>query len=164
MRTVLFLWAILLLGSAGLSEAVFADSVPPPPSESATPAATQDPAFERRIQHLETELRCLVCQNQTLADSNAGLAEDLRREVRGLALSGKSDDEIKQYLHDRYGNFVFYRPPVEPHTWLLWFGPFVLLLGTVLGLGWRIRHPRGAARKPLAEAEKRRIEELLSRP
>jgi cytochrome c-type biogenesis protein CcmH len=91
-----------------------------------TPA---DSAFEARLKHLESELRCLVCQNQTLADSNAPLAEDLRREVRELASSGKSDDAIKQYLVARYGDFVLYKPPLQTNTWLLWLGPFALLLG-----------------------------------
>jgi cytochrome c-type biogenesis protein CcmH len=81
------------------------------------------------LKHLETELRCLVCQNQTLADSNAPLAEDLRREVRELASSGKSDAEIKAYLVARYGDFVLYRPPLQSNTWLLWIGPFALLAG-----------------------------------
>ena len=88
-----------------------------------------DPAFDARLKHLETELRCLVCQNQTLADSNAPLAEDLRREVRELATSGKNDAEIKQYLVARYGDFVLYKPPLQSNTWLLWLGPFALLLG-----------------------------------
>ena len=88
-----------------------------------------DSDLDARLKHLETELRCLVCQNQTLADSNAPLAEDLRREVRELAKSGKSDAEIKQYLVARYGDFVLYRPPLQQNTWILWAGPFVLLVG-----------------------------------
>lgn len=91
--------------------------------------AQADPALDARLKKLEEELRCLVCQNQSLADSSAPLAEDLRREVRGLATAGKSDDEIKTFLVDRYGDFVLYRPPVKGTTWLLWFGPFILLLG-----------------------------------
>ncbi len=91
--------------------------------------AHADAAFEMRLKNLEEELRCLVCQNQTLADSTAPLAQDLRREVRELAVSGKSDAEIKQYLVARYGDFVLYKPPVKPTTWLLWFGPFAFLLG-----------------------------------
>jgi cytochrome c-type biogenesis protein CcmH len=94
-----------------------------------TAQALTDIEFEGRLKRLESELRCLVCQNQTLADSNAPLAEDLRREVRMLATSGKSDAEIKQYLVARYGDFVLYRPPVQRNTWLLWLGPFALLLG-----------------------------------
>jgi cytochrome c-type biogenesis protein CcmH len=88
-----------------------------------------DVAFEARLKLLEADLRCLVCQNQTLADSNAPLAEDLRREVRTLALSGKSDAEIRTFLVARYGDFVLYDPPVKESTWLLWFGPFLLLGG-----------------------------------
>ncbi|MBK7333497.1 MAG: cytochrome c-type biogenesis protein CcmH [Betaproteobacteria bacterium] len=91
-----------------------------------------DVAFEARLKRLEADLRCLVCQNQTLADSNAPLAEDLRREVRTLALSGKSDAEIRTFLVARYGDFVLYDPPVKESTWLLWFGPFLLLGGGVV--------------------------------
>jgi cytochrome c-type biogenesis protein CcmH len=91
-----------------------------------------DVAFEARLKLLEADLRCLVCQNQTLADSNAPLAEDLRREVRTLALSGKTDAEIRTFLVARYGDFVLYDPPVKESTWLLWFGPFLLLGGGVV--------------------------------
>ena len=91
--------------------------------------APKDAALEARLKTLSEELRCLVCQNQTLADSTAPLAEDLRREVGELAVAGKSDAEIKQYLVARYGDFVLYNPPVKATTWLLWFGPFALLAG-----------------------------------
>ena len=95
--------------------------------------AQSDPALDVRLKKLEEELRCLVCQNQSLADSNAPLAEDLRREVRALAVAGKNDAEIKQFLVARYGDFVLYDPPVKITTWLLWFGPFVLLaIGAVV--------------------------------
>lgn len=104
-----------------------------------------DPALDIRLKKLEEELRCLVCQNQTLADSNAPLAEDLRREVRGLAVAGKSDDEIKQYLVARYSDFVLYRPPVKRTTWLLWFGPFALLLAGGV-IWWLILRRRGRKR------------------
>jgi cytochrome c-type biogenesis protein CcmH len=92
----------------------------------ATPAFADD-ALDARLKSLETQLRCLVCQNQTLAESEAPLAADLRNEVRELAQSGKSDDDIRAYLVARYGDFVLYKPPVKPVTYLLWFGPFVLL-------------------------------------
>ncbi len=92
-------------------------------------AQSADPALDARLKKLDEELRCLVCQNQSLADSSAPLAEDLRREVRGLANQGKNDDEIKAFLVARYGDFVLYKPPVKATTWLLWFGPFALLLG-----------------------------------
>ena len=95
--------------------------------------AQSDPALDARLKKLEEVLRCLVCQNQSLADSNAPLAEDLRREVRSLAVAGKDDEQIKQFLVARYGDFVLYDPPVKRITWLLWFGPFVLLaLGAVI--------------------------------
>jgi len=105
------------------------------------PAQSAGGALDARLKKLETELRCLVCQNQTLADSNADLAEDLRREVRELAVSGKSDDEIRGYLVARYGDFVLYNPPVKPTTWLLWFGPFALAVGGA-GLWWVILRRR----------------------
>ena len=98
--------------------------------------AQTNAALDARLKSLFEELRCLVCQNQTLADSNASLAEDLRREVRELAQQGKTDAEIKQYLVARYGDFVLYKPPVKPTTWLLWFGPFAFLLGG--GLVWLV--------------------------
>lgn len=97
----------------------------------ALPAAG-DEALETRLKALETQLRCLVCQNQTLAESNAPLADDLRKEVRELAVSGKNDDDIRAYLVARYGDFVLYKPPVKPTTYLLWFGPFALLAAGAL--------------------------------
>jgi cytochrome c-type biogenesis protein CcmH len=112
----------------------------------AAPAFADD-AMSARLKSLETQLRCLVCQNQTLAESEAPLAADLRNEVRELALSGKSDDEIRAYLVARYGDFVLYKPPVKPVTYVLWFGPFLLLAGG--GVVWwsvlRRRAMRGSA-------------------
>lgn len=121
-------------------------------------------ALDLRLKRLEGELRCLVCQNQTLADSNAGLADDLRHEVRELALAGKSDDEIRAYLVARYGDFVLYDPPVKPLTWMLWFGPFALLLGG--GTVWWVvlrRRERGAGSvEGVAEAKaENKARELL---
>ena len=97
---------------------------------------SQDPVLEARLVAISEELRCLVCQNESLASSHAELAEDLRREVRKLIREDKSDTEIKTYLVSRYGDFVLYRPPVKPLTWPLWFGPFLMLLLAVWGL-WR---------------------------
>jgi len=112
----------------------------------------QDLAFEQRLKRLEGDLRCLVCQNQTLADSSAPLAEDLRREVRSLAVAGKSDDEIRAYLVARYGDFVLYRPPVKGTTWLLWFGPFALLgLGALVW--FVVVRRRRAAPEPVHDAQ-----------
>jgi cytochrome c-type biogenesis protein CcmH len=88
----------------------------------------EDPVLEARLKAMSHELRCLVCQNQTLADSDAPLAEDLRKEIRTQMKQGKSDQEVIDYLVARYGDFVRYRPPVNNSTALLWFGPFLLLL------------------------------------
>jgi len=96
----------------------------------------EDPQVEARLVAIAEELRCLVCQNESLASSHAELAEDLRREVRKLIREDKTDAQIKTYLVERYGDFVLYRPQVKPLTWPLWFGPFVMLLVAVWGL-WR---------------------------
>jgi cytochrome c-type biogenesis protein CcmH len=94
-------------------------------------AEAPDP-LDARLKRLESELRCLVCQNQTLADSDAPLAVDLRREIRALATAGRSDDEIRAFLVDRYSDFVLYSPPFKPITVLLWVGPFALLAAGAL--------------------------------
>lgn len=116
--------AALLLASAAAATKM--DPVPVASSSADAPGMT---ALDLRLKRLESELRCLVCQNQTLADSNADLADDLRREVRELALAGKTDAEIKAYLVTRYGDFVLYDPPLKAVTSLLWLGPFALLVG-----------------------------------
>jgi len=92
------------------------------------PLIFQSRAEERRFHALVSELRCVQCQNQSLADSNAQIAQDLRREVLGLMQQGQSDDEIKAFLVQRYGEFVLYRPPFAAHTWLLWLAPALLIL------------------------------------
>jgi cytochrome c-type biogenesis protein CcmH len=97
-------------------------------AKDAEPAAA-DPAVEARMLRIANELRCLVCQNQTIADSHADLAVDLREQVRTMVRRGDSDAQILRYMTDRYGDFVLYRPPVKSTTWLLWFGPGVLMLG-----------------------------------
>lgn len=104
----------------------------------ATPMA-QDPKVEARLLAISEELRCLVCQNETLAASRAELANDLRVEIRRLIVEGKADKEIMDYLVARYGDFVLYRPPVKPSTWLLWFGPFVILAASIAGLLFYLR-------------------------
>src|SRR2546423_7064550 len=100
-------------------------------AQEAKPMA-DDPVLEERVMKLSRELRCLVCQNETLADSRADLAEDLRTQIREQMKAGKSDKEIINYLTTRYGKFILYNPPVDPTTYLLWFGPFVLLLAGLL--------------------------------
>lgn len=113
------------------------------------PMDFKSPDEEKRFQKLSAELRCLVCQNQNLADSDALLAKDLRLEVFEMIRAGKTDDEIKQFLVDRYGEFVLYRPQVKPGTWLLWFGPGVLLL---LGAVVLVRVVRGRGAQLPADA------------
>ena len=116
--------------------------------QTATPEMSpMSPELEMRLKKLETELRCLVCQNQTLAESPAGLAGDLRREIRLLADQKKSDEEIKEHLRARYGDFVLYRPPVDGKTYVLWFGPFCLLIGGAILL-WIMNRRRKANALP----------------
>lgn len=93
------------------------------------PMKFENPQQEERFKQLTSELRCLVCQNQNLADSDAQLAHDLRAEVHEMLLAGNSDEEIKKFMVDRYGDFVLYRPPVQENTYLLWLAPMLLLLG-----------------------------------
>ena len=126
-------------------------------------AQTDEAAIERRLHNLSQELRCLQCQNQTLADSPAGLAEDLRREIRVQMRAGKSDEEIVAFLTARYGDFILYRPRVTPATYLLWFGPFLVLLLGLFVLFRYIRQRRDSiAEKPLSDDDRRRAEELLA--
>jgi cytochrome c-type biogenesis protein CcmH len=100
-----------------------------------TQGAFEDPALQARYEHINRELRCLVCQNQTIADSNATLAQDLRREVREMIEAGKTDAEIRDFMIERYGDFVLYRPRLTPVNFLLWGAPvLLLLLGTFVGI------------------------------
>jgi cytochrome c-type biogenesis protein CcmH len=119
----------------------------------------EDPNLEKRVQAISHELRCLVCQNQTLADSNAPLAVDLRNQVREQLRSGASEREVRDWMVERYGDFVLYRPPFKATTLLLWAGPFLLLLAG-LGLVLRIVRRRRPERQLSAE-ERARAEELL---
>jgi len=91
--------------------------------------AFEDPVLQARYERLSRELRCLQCRSETIADSNAQLAADLRRQLRELMAAGKSDREITQYMTDRYGDYVLYKPPVTPRTWLLWAAPVLLVIG-----------------------------------
>ena len=104
-----------------------------------TPLRFNDQAEEQRFHALAAELRCVKCQNQSLADSNAMIAHDLRREVLDLIREGRSDDEIKDFLVARYGDFVLYKPRVEGTTWLLWFGPLLLLVAGAIGIAMIVR-------------------------
>ena len=124
----------------------------------------EDPKVEARLVDISQELRCLVCQNESLASSHAELADDLRREVRDLIRQGKSDVEIKEFLVSRYGDFVLYRPEVKPLTWVLWFGPFLLLAVAAGFLGVYLRQRRAQAKtqtKTLSDEERARAQALL---
>jgi len=123
-----------------------------------------DPVVEQRLIAISEEMRCLVCQNESLAGSRADLALDLRRELRGLIKQGKTDDEIKEFMVSRYGDFVLYRPPVKPTTWVLWAGPFGLMLVGVVALFVYLRRRNseiGTGTSGLTEEESQRVEALL---
>jgi cytochrome c-type biogenesis protein CcmH len=126
------------------------------------PAASNE--NDQRIRQLEEKLRCLVCQNQSLADSNAELAGDLRREVREQVAAGRSDAQIIGYLVQRYGDFVLYEPPFKATTALLWIGPFVLLAAAALILVAALRRRRRAAEEPALAAEDKRLVERVLGP
>jgi cytochrome c-type biogenesis protein CcmH len=123
-----------------------------------------DPALEARARDISREIRCLVCQNQAIDDSDADLARDLRIIVRERLVAGDSDDAVRQYLVDRYGDFVLLDPPVKPATWLLWFGPPVLLLVATAAVAWRLRRRGGQPLSPvpLSAAERRRLDAILA--
>ncbi len=145
------LWAGLMLGCIATAGA-----------EEAKPLA-QDPAVEKRLLDISSEMRCLVCQNETIAASQADLAKDLREEIREQIIKGKTDKEITDYMVARYGDFIRYRPPVKPTTWALWFGPFLLLLGAVALLVNTLKKhvARRSDEPPLSVDEKQKIEALL---
>ena len=122
----------------------------------------EDPQIEQRMKNLTEQLRCLVCQNETLADSRADLAEDLRKQIREQMKAGKSDKEIIAYLTDRYGDFVLYKPPVKATTYLLWFGPFVFLGGGTIVLYRFVKRRRELIHEaPLTADERKQAEEIL---
>jgi cytochrome c-type biogenesis protein CcmH/NrfF len=133
----------------------------------AAPAAA-DPVLEARVMALAAELRCLVCQNQSLADSHADLAIDLKNQVRDMLRAGKSEAEIKDWMTSRYGDFVLYKPPVQRTTWVLWAGPFVLLIAGAWWLARSVRQRRAvlartaaAVDAPLDAADAARVAALL---
>ena len=124
----------------------------------------KDPALEQRARGLSKQLRCLVCQNQSIDNSDADLARDLRRIVREQLVAGKSDGEIIAYVTARYGDFVLLNPPVEPATWGLWFGPALVLVIAAAGLVVYVRARAGRPdhRPPdLDPEERRRLDALL---
>lgn len=127
------------------------------------PPAAEDPALERRVTALADELRCLVCQNQSLADSNADLAVDLKNQIREKLRQGMSERQIADYMVERYGDFVLYRPPFKLATVLLWFGPLLFLVAGIATLFYRLaRRRKEAAGRELTPAERARASALLA--
>jgi len=125
-RLLIALIACLLAARVGANEAA---------------PASADPALEARVMQIAAELRCLVCQNQTLADSNAGLALDLREQMRTMLREGADAEQVRRFMTDRYGDFVLYRPPLKATTLALWFGPLALLIGGI-GVLWAVLRRR----------------------
>ncbi len=124
--------------------------------------AAEDAALERRVQRVSEELRCLVCQNQTIADSSADLAVDLKNQVREKLKQGVSEKDIITFMTERYGDFVLYRPPVKATTWLLWFGPGLLMVAGLVALFMRLRRRTTIAAEPaLTDDERARAAALL---
>ncbi|MDR0182351.1 cytochrome c-type biogenesis protein CcmH [Lysobacter sp. UC] len=149
MRALLLAFALLLSAPPAFAQV----------ATDATPLAFTGAAEEKRFHALVSELRCVMCQNQSLADSNAQIAVDLRREVLDLMRHGKSDAEIKDFLVARYGEFVLYRPQVESKTWLLWFGPALVLLAGGIVVAGAVRRRARASGQAIAPATDDRNEE-----
>jgi cytochrome c-type biogenesis protein CcmH len=127
-----------------------------------TQSAPMNPATTARYHALLEELRCLVCQNESLAESNADLAEDLRTQIREMMARGASNKQVIHFLVARYGDFVLYRPPFKPNTYLLWLTPFLLGLAGLIALMYRIRLRARYKDVPLSSQEQRRLRELLN--
>ena len=126
------------------------------------PPVAEDPVVEKRLIAISEEMRCLVCQNESLAGSRAELAQDLRRELRELIRQGKSDAEIREFMVSRYGDFVLYRPPLKSTTWLLWIGPFVLVvLGVAALVAYLRRRNREAIDPQLTDEQRRNADAML---
>ena len=131
-------------------------------AKDAAPLA-DDPVTEQRLISISEEMRCLVCQNESLAGSRSDLANDLRREIRVLIKEGKSDDQIRSFMVERYGDFVLYRPPVKPLTWVLWIGPVVILgLGVAGLLMYLRRRDSSVPNVALTDADNQKIDALLN--
>ena len=143
-------WMLALMVWAAWGQAMAADAPSP-----------ADVALEKRVMKLSEELRCLVCQNQTIADSNADLAVDLKNQVRDQLRQGKSEDDIIKYMVARYGDFLLYRPPVKITTLMLWFGPPLLLLSGLWLFVRTVLRRRAGKSRPLSAAEQARVRTLL---
>jgi cytochrome c-type biogenesis protein CcmH len=148
-KSIFFLFAATLC----LSLSVAKDAAP----------LAEDPVLEQRLISISEEMRCLVCQNESLAGSRSDLANDLRREIRTLIQEGKSDDQIRTFMVERYGDFVLYRPPVKPITWLLWIGPFVILVIGIVGLlSYLRRRNLSIPSTTLSKIDNEKIDALLN--
>ena len=148
-----FFILLVLFSAAGTLNKAF--------GEEATPLA-DDPVVEQRLISISEEMRCLVCQNESLAGSRSDLANDLRQEIRTLIKEGKSDEQIRTFMVERYGDFVLYRPPVKPITWLLWIGPFLILLLGIAGLLIYLRRRNNEmVRTDLSAKDNQQIDALL---
>ena len=146
-RLILSIWMALAIAGAWAKDAA--------------PLA-EDPVVEQRLIAISEEMRCLVCQNESLAGSRADLAVDLRRELREQIRQGRSDAEIREFMVSRYGDFVLYRPQVKPITYLLWGGPFVLMIaGVIVLMMYLRRRGRATANASLSQDEASRAEALL---
>ena len=131
-------------------------------AQAPAPEASADPAVEKRMRELGEELRCLVCQNQTIADSSAPLAVDLRNQLRTQIAQGRSDSQIRDYMVERYGDFVLYRPPMRARTALLWAGPFLLIaIGAGIFFFMIRRRPAAAPGAPLSDERRGELQALL---
>ncbi len=149
----IFLIALSTLFVLGLGGAIANEAAP----------LADDPATEQRLISISEEMRCLVCQNESLAGSRSDLANDLRREIRILIKEGKSDDQIRSFMVERYGDFVLYRPPVKPVTWLLWIGPFVILGLGIVGLLMYLRRRNSSVPTiALTDADNQKIDAMLN--
>jgi cytochrome c-type biogenesis protein CcmH len=151
--------AFCVLAAISLHEPAQAQNLAP--MREAAPLA-ENPEVERRLNAISEELRCLVCQNESIAGSRAELAVDLRREIRTLIAQGKTDKEIREFMVERYGDFVLYRPPMKASTILLWVGPFVLLLGGFVAMLVVVRRRQSQVLAVvLSEEDRRRAQALL---
>jgi cytochrome c-type biogenesis protein CcmH len=146
MRTILIVFCLLLATPA---LAVEPDEI------------LKDPALEARARHLSAELRCLVCQNQSIDDSNADLARDLRLLIRDHLVKGESDQQVMDFIVARYGDFVLLKPPFRPSTYVLWTAPFIALALAALMLFRRHRRPQNALEQPLSSEEKALLSKTL---
>ncbi|WP_340116193.1 cytochrome c-type biogenesis protein [Pelagibius sp. 7325] len=154
MKRLLFALALLLAAPAAAAPALAVE-----PSE-----MLDDPVLEQRARELSAEIRCVVCQNESIDSSNAEIAHELRVLVRERLVAGDSDQQVLDYLVARYGDFVLLRPPVKPTTYLLWFGPFVVLLLGALGVFVYFRRLRAAPAMPppLSAEEEARVQRMLA--